>query len=225
MVRALSLQNEVKNKVLEYMKDGKCRNVDEIREYVVESGIKLDNGTSALRMALFNLKKENLAFKNVKKGFYQMDLIGEKNKTIQLEMNISEKTGNKTKNIETIKINMKYDFRNFETIKEATRKETALVVSIMEDGTIALNAALLHYFPNRKAEIKLKNDGTELALVLDGEDLINLGKNGRTKNYYIVEKLKEKNHKLPMYYSGRWDEEYGVWLGKKTNTNPNKIRK
>ncbi len=64
-----------------------------------------------------------------------------------------------------------------------------------------------------------------MALITHGKTFVNFGKNGRIKNYKIVEKLQNRKIKLPVYYVGEWDAEEKVWLGKLTNEKPNNGRK
>lgn len=54
---------------------------------------------------------------------------------------------------------------------------------------------------------------------------IYLGKNGRTKNYYISQKLQQCHKKIPSYYVGEWDKKNNFWLGYLSTTNPNSSKK
>lgn len=194
-----SMQTIIKEIVIEYLKDGKPRSVSEIKEEVLRNGIIIKKESSALRTALFTLKKENDCVVSKEKGIYQYI-----DNRVDLKNSIS-----------------KYNFDDFETIESCTRKKKELVVSIMTDGTFSLNPKLFEYFPNQKAEIKLKKDSSEIALLSNGTTLVYLGKNGRTKNYKIVEKMKKNKIKLPVYYVGEWDQDEGVWIGKIAGVHPN----
>ena len=76
----------MKNKV------GVERTVDEIKLYVEQHKVRIDKGSSALRNALFSLKKENPALINVRRGVY-----------IWKEENVKEKDNTVSK----------YDFSDF----------------------------------------------------------------------------------------------------------------
>lgn len=41
---------------------------------------------------------------------------------------------------------------------------------------------------------------------------LTIGKNGRTKNYYISQKLQQCHKKIPSYYVGEWDKKNNFWL-------------
>ena len=158
----LSKQKRIKELIVECMKDGEEKSVDEIKQYIILNGISIEGEDSTLRNALFNLKKENLCLKNVARGRYVWE--EQKDTAEQNE----DDTG--------------YDFEDFITVQSSARKDAKLVISIFEDGTFALNAHLLQYFPKYMAEIKLKKDCSQLALIKDGKRLIHLGKNERSRN-------------------------------------------
>lgn len=92
-----SQQMIIKEGIIEYMKTkaGVERTVDEIKSYVEQHKVRIDKGSSALRNALFSLKKENPALINVRRGVY-----------IWKEENVKEKDN-------TV---LKYDFSDFITI-------------------------------------------------------------------------------------------------------------
>ena len=92
-----SQQMMIKEGIIEYMKTkaGVERTVDEIKLYVEQHKVRIDKGSSALRNALFSLKKENPALINVRRGVY-----------IWKEENVKEKDSTVSK----------YDFSDFITI-------------------------------------------------------------------------------------------------------------
>lgn len=119
----------------------------------------------------------------------------------------------------------KYDFSDFEIIEPSRRKKANMVLSVFEDGTVSANGKLLEHFPEYYTEVRLKNDGTEIVLLSKGKNRINLGKNGRIKNYDIVQKLKKSKVRMPAYYVGEWDEEEQLWIGKYSGYNPSRGEK
>lgn len=198
-----SQQMMIKEGIIEYMKTktGVERTVDEIKLYVEQHKVRIDKGSSALRSALFSLKKENPALINVRRGVY-----------VWKEENVKEKDNTVSK----------YDFSDFITISNLRKRENNLVISIFQDGTFSLNSSLLQYLPERKVEIKLKQDCSQLAIIKKGNMKIDLGKNGRIKNYDIVKRLEKQKKKFPIYYVGSWDEQEEIWIGNLTTNNPNK---
>ena len=131
-----SQQMMIKEGIIEYMKTkaGVERTVDEIKLYVEQHKVRIDKGSSALRNALFSLKKENPSLINVRRGVY-----------IWNEENVKEKD-------DTVS---KYDFSDFITISNLRKRENNLVISIFQDGTFLLNSSLLQYLPERKVETRL----------------------------------------------------------------------
>lgn len=199
-----SQQKIIKEKIIEYLKaeSGKEKNTEEIKNYLEEKEVHIDDkGTSAIRNALFNLKQENPSVVNVKRGVYAWR---EKN-----EKKISDS-------------HKKYDFSDFITIVNSTKREDKLMVSIFQDGTFALNTSLQKHLSKRTVEIKLKKDCSQLAIIKNGDESIDLGKNGRIKNYDILKKLEEHHKKFPVYYVGAWDEQEEIWIGNFLVNNPNK---
>ena len=197
-----SQQMMIKEGIIEYMKNKAWveRSVDEIKSYVEQHKVRIDKGSSALRNALFSLKRENPSLINVRRGVYVW----------------KEENGKKDNTIS------KYDFSDFVTISNSKKRENNLVISIFQDGTFSLNSSLLHYLPERKVEIKLKQDCSQLAIIKKGNMKIDLGKNGRIKNYDIVKRLEKQKKKFPIYYVGSWDDQEEIWIGNITTNNPNK---
>lgn len=199
-----SQQQKIKELILDFLKDGKPRHIREIYDYLDKEGMHIDNGSSALRMALFALKNECSSLKNPEKGVY-----------VWQEDNSQKKYERESM----------YDFSDFVTVQPSTKRNVKLVVSVLSDGTFALNTPLRSCFSENRAEVKIKNDGSQLVLIADGTVNIDFGKNGRTKNYVILEKMHTLKKKLPVYYVGDWNAEHGVWVGNISSANPNKSKK
>lgn len=119
----------------------------------------------------------------------------------------------------------KYDFSSFLQVKPSGRKETEEVLGVWKNGELTVNAKLLKHFPEHRMNIRISPDCSEIVLFLEGEEMVNVGKNGRTKNYDLQKKLKEQKKNLPAYYVGEWDEEEELWYGKYLPYNPNKGEK
>lgn len=158
-----SQQKIIKEKIIEYLKaeSGKEKTTEEIKNYLEEKEVHIDKETSAIRNALFHLKQENPSVVNAKRGVYMWR-----------EKKISDS-------------HKKYDFSDFITIANSKKREDKLMVSIFQDGTFALNTSLQKHLLRRNVEIKLKKDCSQLAIIKNGNESIDLGKNGRIKNYDI----------------------------------------
>lgn len=192
-----SLQKQIKEKILDILADGEPKSVEQIRNEINNSDIKMENNSSALRLALYNLKQENVNVKNIEKGIYQL------------------KKADKKK---------KYQWEEFEIV-QANKRKTEEVVTIQSDGTFTVNVQLLSHFEDYKMQVRIKKDCSQIALLKNSENAIYVGKNGRKKNYDIVEKIKKTKIKFPVYYIGEWDEEEKVWIGNYSQYNPNKRKK
>lgn len=123
-----------------------------------------------------------------------------------------EKKGHKTS---------KYDFSSFIQVKSSSRKATKEILGVSENGELTINTKMLRHFPEYKMDIRISPDCSEIVLFLKGEEMIKVGKNGRTKNYDLQKRLKVQK-KLPAYYIGEWDEEEELWYGKYLPYNPNR---
>ena len=119
-------------------------------------------------------------------------------------------------------LHKKYDLSDFITITSSKKREDKLMVSVFQDGTFALNTSLQKNLSKRNVEIKLKKDCSQLVIIKNGDESIDLGKNGRIKNYDILKKLEEHNKKFPVYYVGAWDEQEEMWIGNFLINNPSK---
>lgn len=196
----------MKNLILSCLSDGKQKTTNEIKTFIQKNGASLDTNSSLFRTCLYNLKKENPLLKNPKKGVYYLES--------------SSNINNKKFTIPNID-----NFEDFEDVLPIPRRNSFLVASVLKDDTLCINSHLLSFFPNKIAGIKIKKDASQLILIPNGEPSIQLGKNGRTKNYYLSQKLAQCHKKLPVYYVGEWDDEKNYWVGVLSLTNPNKTKK
>ena len=195
----MSIQKEIQQIVIKYLEDGKERSVDEIKFQLHKNGMLEEQIDKSFRMALHTLKKENSNIKNPRRGIYYMETSHSEEKKVS-----------------------KYDFDGYKTITESTRKEPELYASITEDGDFRLNEKLCALFPQQKARVIMKPDGSQLVLLFpeDKKETICFGENGSTKNYHIVKELSDLGKAFPVYYVGDWDEEENIWIGIFTNENP-----
>ena len=117
-----------------------------------------------------------------------------------------------------------FDLSDFEIVKPAFRKEAKQVISVFDNGDLALNASLRKVLKTNQVEIYIKKDCSQILLIPEGKVLLDIAKNNRIKNYRVYEKLKDKKMKFPVYYVGEWEEEHNAWLGDLVTINPNKTK-
>lgn len=169
---------------------------------------------------------EDYDYKQIYNYIYNMKKRGEIQKTTDgkyyLENILKEETEEQKQCFNKVSFE---EYEDFEIIDPLTTRTPKEVLSVMSSGTIAMNPVLLKHFVDFSAEIRLKKDCTEIIMLKNGEVLTNLGKQGRVKNYNLVERLKKANMKFPIYFVGEWDEEKGMWHGKYLPYNPNKGKK
>lgn len=174
------------------------------------------------------LPKEEYDAKRVYNFIYNMNRRGELGKTLDGKYylkGVAVKENGRNTVDESKKEILLDGFEDFEVIEPSALKNPKEVLSVMSSGTIAMNPVLLKHFEEFSAEIRLKKDCTEIIMLKYGKVMTNLGKQGRVKNYNLVERLKKANMKFPLYFVGEWDEEKGLWYGKFLPYNPNKGKK
>lgn len=201
-----NLSKSIKELTISYLSDGQMRSTKEIKTFLTKNNVNFEKSHSIFSTAMTNLKKENPLLKNPKRGFYYLEI-------------------SKKDDIETHTTSADNIFEDFEDVLPISKKEIFLVASVLPDNTLAISSHLLSFFPKKEAGIKIKKDASQLLLIPDGKPEIYLGKNGRTKNYYISQKLQQCHKKIPSYYVGEWDKKNNFWLGYLSTTNPNSSKK
>lgn len=182
-----NLSKSIKELTISYLSDGQMRSTKEIKTFLTKNNVNFEKSHSTFSTAMTNLKKENPLLKNPKRGFYYLEIL-------------------KKDDIETHTTSADNIFEDFEDVLPISKKEIFLVASVLPDNTLAISSHLLSFFPKKEAGIKIKKDASQLLLIPDGKPEIYLGKNGRTKNYYISQKLQQCHKKIPSYYVGEWDK-------------------
>lgn len=204
---------EIVRKVLE---DGKAHTAEELHRICENNGIEVSRNRAEIYNTVHQLKvkgeivsdEENryiLVVKEGRESFGQMGI-----RTIEKSRNMQENKYSK------------FDLTDFEIVKPAIRKEAKQVISVFDNGDLAINGPLSKVLKTNQVEIHIKRDCSQILLVPNGTVLLDITKNNRIKNYRIYEKLKNKKIKFPVYYVGEWNEEDEVWLGDLVMTNPNK---
>lgn len=198
-----SKQHQVEKIVKEYLKDSGPRHVSEIQAEILKRGIVLPLESSVLRNALYKLNTKEGIIQSIRRGVYAYKADNE-----SMENTMDEKEYN--------------DFlEEFEVIRPCARKYLQSVVSVMPDGTFSLNSSLLKEINNLKVGVLLKNDCSQLVLLKESDEPISIGKNGRVKNYNILEKFQSNKIKLPVYFVGYWNNSRSIWIGEIAKENPN----
>ena len=90
-------------------------------------------------------------------------------------------------------------------------------IYIHEDGSLFFNGKLNQEIKSREVEIRLHNNGKEVALIPDGENCHKFTKSGRSKNTELVKKLKSKHINMPATFEIEQDNDSGIWFGKLYN--------
>ena len=196
--------------VKELLGDGQKLTMLEIKGAAKKKFPKEEYNAKQIYNFIYNMNGRGELCKTSDGKYYMKGAVKEKNRKIEDESNTEM---------------LLAEFDDFEVIDPSTVKNPKAVLSVMSSGTIAMNPALLKHFEEYSAEIRLKKDCTEVIMLKNGNVMTNLGKQGRVKNYNLVDRLKHANVKLPTYFVGEWDEEKGLWHGKAMSYNPNKGKK
>lgn len=208
-----SKQSLIKAQVKIFLSDEKCHSVVEIGEYIIEQGIELDKNYSALRTALFSMMKTEVGLRNPEKGIYQY---------INVEQNYSSNENEFDENKEHSK-HVRTNEDEYWIIQDSTRKNTKGVVSIMQNGDFVLNTTMKKCLEGKNIRIMLKKNGKEMKISLDENGEIKIGKNGKIKNYDMVNKIEMLKIKFPVYFVGSWTG--NEWIGEYSKSNPNATSK
>lgn len=196
--------------VKELLGDGRKLTMLEIKAAAKQGLPKEEYDAKRIYNFVYNMTGRGELCKTSDGKYYMKDIVKDKSKIISDE-------SKREVNID--------GFDDFEIIDPSTVKSPKEVLSVMSSGTIAMNPVLLKHFEDFSAEIRLKKDCTEIIMLKYGKVLTNLGKQGRVKNYNLVERLKKANMRFPLYFVGEWDEEKELWHGKAMQYNPNKGKK
>ncbi|MBC8589656.1 hypothetical protein [Wansuia hejianensis] len=116
---------------------------------------------------------------------------------------------------------MDINLEDFKVIHPTSRKQQLMVISVLKDGSVNFNTRLMEKFPMREVEIKIHYDARKILISDKGTVIIKLNKNGRIKNYEIIQELEKNKIKFPAYYVINWEEETGMGLGELHYYNPN----
>ncbi|MBQ8518743.1 MAG: hypothetical protein IJ455_03930 [Agathobacter sp.] len=197
----------VREIIREVMKDGKVHTPEELERACEIEGVYLHKDRGPIYNIVHQLKQKGEIASDGENGYISINA-----ERINMEPN------NKCFMLETTQVNLS----DFEIVKPSIRRKTKQVVSVFENGDIAMNEALVKLLNTGAVEIRIKRDCGQLLLIPNGEERIEIGKNSRFKNYEIYEKLKGRKVKFPVYYVGEWNEENEFWLGDLTTINPNR---
>lgn len=207
---------KVREIVRNVLEDGKAHTAEELHRICESNGIEVSRNRSEIYNIVHQLKvrgeivsdEENRYILVVKDCGGSLCNTGGKN--IEQRRNMQAITSSK------------FDSTDFEIVNPAIRKEAKQVISVFDNGDLAINGPLRKVLKTNQVELRIKKDCSQILLVPNGTVLLDITKNNRIKNYRIYEKLKSKKMKFPVYYVGEWNKEDEVWLGDLVMTNPNK---
>lgn len=202
--------------IKEVLQDGKVHTAEELHRICEQGGIEINRNRAEIYNTVHQLKKKGVIVSDGENGY----LLTGWDKEIASDATKCDKDKVR-KNLNNSIVD-RVDLSEFEIVKPAVRKEAKQVISIFDNGDLALNGVLSKLIKTNKVEVRIKKDCSQILLLPDGDILLDISKNSRIKNYHIYEKLKEKKVKFPIYYVGEWDEENRIWMGELVTTNPNK---
>lgn len=179
---------KVKSIILSLLADGKEHSSDEIRSIINKEGLELDKKSSTLRTAIYQLRVSGVEIYSRDRGIYQ----------------IKEKE------------NSCLVLKDFTTLMPEKRISPKCIY-IHEDGSLVFNGKLNQEIRSREIEIKIHNNGREVALIPNGEYCHKFTKSGRSKNTELVKKLKSKHINIPATFEMEQDKDSGIWFGKLLN--------
>lgn len=198
------------------MKDGKVHTADELHKECKRNGIEVGESKGDIYNVVHQLKRKGELVSDSEKGYV---LAAEK--ACDTFNNAKNDTFSR-KQVGENSEKKRLEFTDFEIVQPAVRKSVKQIISVWENGELALNSALCKKLKTSKVEIHIKKDCSQIILVPGGNVLLDITKNNRIRNHIICEKLEKKRIKFPVYYVGEWDEEKKIWLGDLVMTNPNK---
>lgn len=198
------------------LEDGKVHTAEELHRICEREGIEINRNRAEIYNTVHQLKKKGLIVADGDNGYLwvgvnkEPDFSAKKSNCGEPEQNINQR------------MRGKLDLSEFEIVRPAIRKEAKQVISVFDNGDLALNGVLRKVLKTDKVEVHIKKDCSQILLIPDGKILLDITKNNRIKNYRIYEKIKKKKVRFPVYYVGEWDEENNIWMGDLVMNNPNK---
>ena len=179
--------SQVKRIVLELLADGEEHTSDDIRRCIRDAGIELDQRSSVMRTAVYQLKKSGTEIYSRDRGVYQL----------------------REKSAEEKKDSLLDGF----TVIMPCQKNVSRYVYIHSDGSVRINSALNREMKSQQIEIRISDTGKQLALIPDGDNSHKFTKTGQTKNMEIVKRLKGNHINIPAAYEMELDRDSGIWIG------------
>lgn len=201
--------------VREVMRDGNAHTAEELHKMCEKRGVEINSNRAEIYNTVHQLKKKGEIISAGENGY---QLIGR----LERDDSLTEECINFKIEKKECGMDKKVDLSDFEIIRPAIRRENKQVISVFNNGDLALNGALRKILNVNQVEIRIKRDCSQIALLPEGEVLLDITKNNRIKNYKIYEKLEKKKINFPVYYWGEWDEENKMWIGELMLSNPNK---
>lgn len=207
---------KIREIIKEVLSDGKAHTAEELHRACEKDKVEINRNRAEIYNTVHQLKKKGLIVADGDNGYLWVGVNKEED-CIMKKSDFEEGQQNNNK-----RMMGKLDLSEFEVVRPAIRKEAKQVISVFDNGDLALNGVLRKVLKTDKVEVHIKKDCSQILLIPDGKILLDITKNNRIKNYRIYEKIKKKKVKFPVYYVGEWDEENNIWMGDLVMNNPNK---
>ena len=174
---------KVKNIVMAVLSDYEEHTTEEFRKSIQKEGIRIDEKSSALRTAIYQLRNNGINIDSRERGIYQLSR-GE---------------------------NMSKCLEGFVLLKPEVRFDKRYVY-VHADGKIVLNGKLNNDIKSRKIEIRTSVDCEKMVLIIDGENAHKFTKSGSTINKEFIKRLSRKKIGFPITYEMN-REGNNMWMG------------
>ena len=179
----------IKEIVMEVLDDYMEHSAQELRDEIQKRGVELDEGSSAFRTAMYQLKNKGVNIESRERGLYCL-----------------------------VKDEESLCLKGF-TVLKPINKTAKRCVYIHEDGAIILNGRLNGEMLSRKVEIRIADGGEKLALIENGKEYHCFTKSGRTKNLEIKNVLGKKKITYPICYEMEKQDGLWIGSLKRTKGN------
>ena len=179
---------KIKEIILAELDDSLEHTANELRETIIRNNIEINAKDSTFRTAIFQLRNSGYNIVSKERGIYKL-------------------TKDKPKEL----------LDNFILIEPEEKREN-FCVYLHSDGKIILNGKLNHAINSREIEIRISNDGEQLALIANGTKCHKFTKNGYSKNPELLKIVKKKRVTLPICFNMEFNPVYKIWIGKINKT-------
>ncbi len=175
---------EIKKIVLQELEDGREHTSVELKEKLIQSGIKYNPQSGVLRTVIYQMRNAGINIISSDRGKYR--LVNEEH--------------------------VDNDMEGFFVV-EPEKKGGRYCVFLHEDGKIVLNGALNRTISSREIEIRISNDLKKILLIENGNRYHRFTKAGTTTNGDFIAMIKRRRMTFPVAYQCEFDAEKKMWSG------------